>query len=224
MRRTPLLAVVTALVLGVLAAPATAHRADAAPTTFVHPGVTVSQGQLDFARSKVQAGAQPWKAAYDQMMASKYADLNRTPQPRATVECGWSLRVPMARFHAMARRVTDLGAGLRSGGSGALGLVEAAAGRIDAYLELHINAWDAAAAMVIAREAILNDGGVPDVPADALVAAAGARGVVVQVGRAEVDPAKVVYAVRFEAGGGELGPMVGCLPDELTQDPAEVRA
>lgn len=78
--------------------------------------------------------------------------------------------------------------------------------------------------MVIAREAILNDGGVPDVPADALVAEAGARGVVVQVGRAEVDPAKVVYAVRFEAGGGELGPMVGCLPDELTQDPREVHA
>lgn len=72
---------------------------------------------------------------------------------RAIIECGWSLRVPMARFHAMAQRVTDLGAGLRSGGSGALGLVEAAAGRIDAYLELHINAWDAAAAMVIAREA-----------------------------------------------------------------------
>ncbi|MFJ8793694.1 alginate lyase family protein [Streptomyces sp. NPDC102462] len=87
MRRTPLLAVVTALVLGVLAAPA-AQRADAAPTAFVHPGVTVSQSQLDFARSKVLAGAQPWKGAYDQMTASKYADLNRTPKPRATVECG----------------------------------------------------------------------------------------------------------------------------------------
>ncbi|MFF4750468.1 alginate lyase family protein [Streptomyces sp. NPDC002514] len=87
MRRTPLLAVVAALVLGVFAAPA-AQRADAAPTAFVHPGVTVSQGQLEFARTKVLAGAQPWKGAYDQMMASKYADLNRTPKPRATVECG----------------------------------------------------------------------------------------------------------------------------------------
>ncbi|MEU6648480.1 alginate lyase family protein [Streptomyces sp. NPDC046900] len=62
--------------------------AGAAPVTFVHPGVTVSGGQLDFARAKVNAGAQPWKAAFDQMMASKYADLNRTPKPRATVECG----------------------------------------------------------------------------------------------------------------------------------------
>ncbi|MDQ0598354.1 hypothetical protein QF037_002699 [Streptomyces canus] len=83
MRRTALLAAVAALVAGALAWPA-----DAAPTTFAHPGVTVSKGQLDFARSKVNAGAQPWKGAYDQMMASRYADLNRTPKPRAVVECG----------------------------------------------------------------------------------------------------------------------------------------
>lgn len=43
---------------------------------------------MDFARSKVNAGAQPWKGAFDRMMASKYADLNRTPRPRAVVECG----------------------------------------------------------------------------------------------------------------------------------------
>ncbi|MGW7297017.1 alginate lyase family protein [Streptomyces sp. NPDC054829] len=83
MRRTPLLATVAALVASALAWPA-----DAAPTTFVHPGVTVSKGQLDFARSKVLVGAQPWKGAYDRMMASKYADQNRTPKPRAVVECG----------------------------------------------------------------------------------------------------------------------------------------
>ncbi|MFD8567435.1 alginate lyase family protein [Streptomyces sp. NPDC059639] len=89
--RTALLATlattVTALVAGVLAWPG-ADRAEAAPSTFAHPGVTVSKGQLDFAKAKVDAGAQPWKGAFDQMMASKYADLNRTPKPRATVECG----------------------------------------------------------------------------------------------------------------------------------------
>ena len=62
--------------------------AQAAPATFVHPGVVVSRPQLDFMRTKVLAGAQPWKTAYDRMMASKYADLNRTPKPRAVVECG----------------------------------------------------------------------------------------------------------------------------------------
>ncbi|MER6496643.1 alginate lyase family protein [Streptomyces griseorubiginosus] len=83
MRRTALLLTVAALAAGVLAVPA-----DAAPTTFAHPGVTVSRGQLDFVRGKVEAGAQPWKGALDQMLASKYADLNRTPKPRAVVECG----------------------------------------------------------------------------------------------------------------------------------------
>ncbi|MFE9023598.1 alginate lyase family protein [Streptomyces sp. NPDC007808] len=83
MRRTALLAAAAALVAGALARPA-----DAAPAAFVHPGVTVSQGQLDFTRAKVDADAQPWKGAFDRMMASKYADLNRTPKPRAVVECG----------------------------------------------------------------------------------------------------------------------------------------
>ncbi|QOV35016.1 alginate lyase family protein [Streptomyces ferrugineus] len=83
MRRTALLAATAALVAGVVAWPA-----GAAPGTFTHPGVTVSKGQLDFTRAKVNAGAQPWKGAFDQMMGSKYADLNRTPKPRAVVECG----------------------------------------------------------------------------------------------------------------------------------------
>ncbi|MFF4983584.1 alginate lyase family protein [Streptomyces sp. NPDC001046] len=86
MRRTALLAASAALVAGALAQPAGA--APAAPAAFVHPGVTVSKGQLDFARSQVHAGAQPWKGAFDRMTASRYADLNRTPKPRAVVECG----------------------------------------------------------------------------------------------------------------------------------------
>ncbi|MFJ5059330.1 alginate lyase family protein [Streptomyces nigra] len=83
MRRTALLTVAAALLATALARPA-----GAAPAAFAHPGVTVSQAQLDFARSKVNSGAQPWKGAFDRMTASKYADLNRTPKPRAVVECG----------------------------------------------------------------------------------------------------------------------------------------
>ncbi|MFF5290491.1 alginate lyase family protein [Paractinoplanes globisporus] len=48
----------------------------------------VSRAQLDFVKGKVNGGAQPWLAAYNQMMASSYASLARTPKPRATVECG----------------------------------------------------------------------------------------------------------------------------------------
>ncbi len=69
--------------------PAVAHAvAPAAPAAFTHPGVLVSKAQLDFVRSKVQAGAQPWTDAYQQMTASKYASLTRTPAPRADVDCG----------------------------------------------------------------------------------------------------------------------------------------
>ncbi|MGI5466525.1 alginate lyase family protein [Streptomyces sp. CA-132043] len=64
------------------------HARTAAPAAFTHPGVLVSSGQLDFVREKVNSGAQPWKSAYDQMKASKYASLDRTPKPRAIVECG----------------------------------------------------------------------------------------------------------------------------------------
>ncbi|MEU6344088.1 alginate lyase family protein [Streptomyces sp. NPDC046977] len=82
------LALSTALVAALLSAVPGTGRASAAPAAFTHPGVLVSQSQLDFVRGKVQAGAQPWKAAYDQMMASPYASQSRTPKPRAVVECG----------------------------------------------------------------------------------------------------------------------------------------
>ncbi|MFI5474283.1 alginate lyase family protein [Streptomyces cacaoi] len=87
MRRTAFLVTVTALIVGALAAP-NVPRAQAAPTTFAHPGVTVSRAQLDFVRGKVDSAAQPWKGAFDQLLASKYASLSRTPKPRAVVECG----------------------------------------------------------------------------------------------------------------------------------------
>ncbi|MGW3410339.1 alginate lyase family protein [Streptomyces sp. NPDC000888] len=90
-RRPAFLVTITAtaaLVAGLLSLPGAQQQAEAAPATFVHPGVGVSRGQLDFTRTQVLAGAQPWKGAYDQMLASKYASLTRTPAPRSVVECG----------------------------------------------------------------------------------------------------------------------------------------
>ncbi|MFI8960725.1 alginate lyase family protein [Streptomyces sp. NPDC053493] len=72
------------------AATAFAPVAAQAPAAFTHPGVLVGGAQLDFVRAQVQAGAQPWKSAYDQMMASPYASLTQAPKPRAIVECGSS--------------------------------------------------------------------------------------------------------------------------------------
>ena len=45
------------------------------------------------------------------------------------------------------------GAAMRCGGSGAMGLADVAAGRLDAYVELHINLWDVAAGLAILAEA-----------------------------------------------------------------------
>lgn len=69
-------------------AAASAMASAAAPAVFTHPGVLVSRPQLDFVKGKVNAGAQPWKSAYDQMAGSAYASLSRVPKPRAVVECG----------------------------------------------------------------------------------------------------------------------------------------
>jgi myo-inositol-1(or 4)-monophosphatase len=71
----------------------------------------------------------------------------------ATVECGWSVRRSTADYLALVARVMGAGCAMRRAGSGALGLCDVAAGRVEAYCELHINAWDCAAGVVLVREA-----------------------------------------------------------------------
>ena len=77
----------------------------------------------------------------------------------ATVECGWSTRRPAQAYVDLVGRVLAAGGAIRRAGSGALGLVDVAAGRVEGYAELHINAWDCAAGIVLVREAggVTND-------------------------------------------------------------------
>jgi myo-inositol-1(or 4)-monophosphatase len=72
---------------------------------------------------------------------------------QAVVELGWSSRVPFEGYAAVHARLHALGAGVKQRGSGALGIASVAMGRQDAYCELHINAWDAAAAVLLVEEA-----------------------------------------------------------------------
>ncbi|MGI4952234.1 MAG: inositol monophosphatase family protein [Janthinobacterium lividum] len=72
---------------------------------------------------------------------------------RSIIEIGWSPRVDNADWQALSARVQGAGVMLRNGGSGAMGLAEVAAGRIDGYVERHINLWDCAAALAILAEA-----------------------------------------------------------------------
>ena len=74
--------------------------------------------------------------------------------------------------------------------------------------------------LVFARDTLINDGGIPDVPPEAVLAGARTRGVVVRVGHVEADPAQTLYVVCFEDENGVLGSPVGCLPEELTQESA----
>jgi myo-inositol-1(or 4)-monophosphatase len=76
-----------------------------------------------------------------------------TDMKQAVVELGWSPRAPFADYLKVATRLNELGAGVKRRGSGALGLAYVAMGRQDAYCELHINAWDAAAAVLLIEEA-----------------------------------------------------------------------
>jgi myo-inositol-1(or 4)-monophosphatase len=71
----------------------------------------------------------------------------------ATIECGWSTRRPARAYVDLLARVLEGGGAIRRAGSGALGLVDVAAGRVEAYVELHINSWDCAAGIVLVQEA-----------------------------------------------------------------------
>lgn len=72
---------------------------------------------------------------------------------QATVEAGWSSRLPVEPYIAMVERLKRTGVNVRRAGSGTLGIVYVADGRIDAYCELHINAWDVLAGLLIVEEA-----------------------------------------------------------------------
>jgi hypothetical protein len=79
------------LALGTCAARASAAAPDLPAKSaagFYHPGVLVNRAQLDFIKSKVAAGAEPWKSAFDAAKSSDWGSLSYTPHPRHTVECG----------------------------------------------------------------------------------------------------------------------------------------
>jgi hypothetical protein len=67
---------------------ASGGSAGASPTGFVHPGILVNRGMLDFVKGKLQAKAAPWQAALDAASNSKYGSLSYVAKPRADVQCG----------------------------------------------------------------------------------------------------------------------------------------
>ena len=76
-----------------------------------------------------------------------------TDMNRAIIELGWSVRRPARAYAALLERVLASGATFLRAGSGALGLAYVADGRTHGYCELHINAWDVAAGLLLVQEA-----------------------------------------------------------------------
>lgn len=72
--------------------------------------------------------------------------------------------------------------------------------------------------IVYAAKTIKNDGSVPDLAVDALIAEIGTRGVIINTGHLEDDPSRELMLVRFEDENNELGPAVGVWFEELRAD------
>ena len=56
--------------------------------SFVHPGISHVQAELDFVKSMVKANKQPWREAWGKLRSSSYASLSWKPRPVAHVERG----------------------------------------------------------------------------------------------------------------------------------------
>ena len=79
------------------------------------------------------------------------------------------------------------------------------------------------AAQDLYNEALEESGesAIPGLAPEALLAVAGTRGVIVNVGHVKEMPDEEIYLVRFEMDGeGALGEPVGCLTDELSESAA----
>ncbi|MER6706188.1 alginate lyase family protein [Streptomyces fumanus] len=85
--------VAASLVAGTVAAcgQETGHRASVralpADAEFTHPGVLVSEAQLDTVRKNTTAGRQPWLSAYLTMRDSAYGSYRYRARPFRTVSC-----------------------------------------------------------------------------------------------------------------------------------------
>ena len=72
---------------------------------------------------------------------------------RAVVGLGFNLRQDRDTFMACLTRLFDAGAEFRRLGSATMGLAYVAAGRLDAFWQLHLSAWDVLAGLLLVEEA-----------------------------------------------------------------------
>jgi len=78
--------------------------------------------------------------------------------------------------------------------------------------------------IVFAAITIVNDGSVPGMAENGIIAEQGTRGVIINTGHIEHDPASELMLVRFETTDKNLGPAVGCWYKELTTEATQNKA
>jgi myo-inositol-1(or 4)-monophosphatase len=70
----------------------------------------------------------------------------------SAIEVGWNMRASADDYVNLLRRVVRTGAAPFRTGSGALALAYVGAGRLDGYVEHHMNAWDCLAGILLVSE------------------------------------------------------------------------
>jgi len=75
------------MLLGVLGPVSIAMCAEIADG-FAHPGISHDQAELNFVKSRLKTGKQPWQEAWKELRSSSYASLSWKPRPVANVERG----------------------------------------------------------------------------------------------------------------------------------------
>ncbi|MCT9843141.1 inositol monophosphatase [Leclercia adecarboxylata ATCC 23216 = NBRC 102595] len=122
---------------------------------------------------------------------------------RAAVELGWSARHGQNHYLKVLGSLLSLGTSVRRGGSGALALAWVAEGRTDGYLEIHMNAWDCLAGLLLVREAGGLTGVVPDSAEgifNGLPVLAAAPGIAADLAAAAGIPLTIETEAKPEAG------------------------
>ncbi|MFF4500887.1 alginate lyase family protein [Streptomyces sp. NPDC001401] len=74
-----------ALALGGSAAALAGNTADAAPSTFTHPGMLHNAGDINRAKVKVAAKTDPWLSGWNKLTANSHSQSTWTPNPQATI-------------------------------------------------------------------------------------------------------------------------------------------
>ncbi|MFF4252411.1 alginate lyase family protein [Streptomyces sp. NPDC001663] len=74
-----------ALALGGSAAALAGNTADAAPSTWTHPGMLHNAGDINRAKVKVAAKTDPWLSGWNRLTANSHSQSTWTPNPQATI-------------------------------------------------------------------------------------------------------------------------------------------